>query len=132
MSERNHVSISSSKIAVDGLLAHPYRRYLLYYLHLYANPVQLADVAHQITIWETNKPADDLLKKRLRIYTALYHDHLPELIDSDIVEYNQEEDMLELGPPAAELVPAIERRFRDDVDELLQAERCTFEESMSQ
>lgn len=131
MSEGRHPSSGLAGIDVDDLFAHPYRRYLLYYLYLYANPVQLPDVAHQITVWETNEPAKDHLQDRLRIYNALYHDHLPMLIEADVIEYNQEEDMIDRGTAAEALLPAVERSFRTEVDELLQAERCTFDDPNS-
>lgn len=126
MSESRHPSTKLSETDIEDLLAHPHRRYLLYYLSLYANPVRLPDVAHQITIWETSEPAKDHLQDRLRIYTSLYHDHLPKLTEIDIVEYSQEEDMIELGPTVEEFMPAIERRFHREVEDLLEAEHCTF------
>lgn len=127
MSKSEVPATKSSEASTDDLLSHPYRRYLLYYLYLYANPVQLPDIAHQITIWETKEPAKDHLQDRLRIYTSLYHDHLPKLTEVDVVEYNQEEDMVELGPAAEEYMPAVERRFRGEVGDLLEAEHCTFD-----
>lgn len=99
----------------------------VHYHYLYANSVRLPDVAHQITVWETNEPAKDHLQDRLRIYTDLYHDHIPMLTETDVVEYSQEEDMIELGAAAEALLPTVERRFRTEVDALLRAERCTFD-----
>ncbi|WP_226483271.1 DUF7344 domain-containing protein [Natrinema amylolyticum] len=129
MSGTQTISTDLSETDIEELLAHPSRRYLLYYLHRYANPVQLADVAHQITIWKLNEPADEHLQERLQIYLALYHDHLPPLAEADVVDYAQQEDMIELGPTAEQLIPALERNFRDEVVDLLEAEHCTFDRS---
>lgn len=37
--------------------------------------------------------------------------------------------MIELGPTAEQLIPALERKFRDEVVGLLEAEHCTFDRS---
>lgn len=111
---------------VGDLVAHPYRRYLLYTLYLYTPPLHLADIAHQITVWETGDPAEQHLDKRLDVYMALYHDHLPDLIDADVVSYEQETDMVDQGPLGKRLKPVVAREFGDEVEALLAAEAGTF------
>lgn len=91
------------------------RRYLLYCLHVYANPVTLADAAERITRWERDDPADELLDARLQVYMSLYHDHVPELADAGLVAYSQEEDMVELTDRATRIREALERTAERDL-----------------
>jgi len=53
---------------------------------------------------------------------SLYHDHLPALAGADVVRYEQDEDMVELGPAADGLTPSLETRLRREIDDLLGAE----------
>ncbi|MDS0282863.1 DUF7344 domain-containing protein [Haloarcula onubensis] len=106
----------------EVLLSDRRRRYLLYCLHMYANPLRLPDIAHQVTVWERPDSPSVCLRERLETYMSLYHDHLPTLTDADVVEYEQDEDMVELGPAADRLRPSLETRLRRDIDELLGAE----------
>lgn len=107
---------------VKELLAHRRRRYLLYCLYLYSNPLKLADIADQLTIWGNDGPGDEYLRNRLRIYNSLYHDHLPAMQDADIVNYHQDDDMVDLGPAGKQLEPVIKEKWSAEATELLQAE----------
>lgn len=104
------------------------RRYLMYCLHLYSNPVRLSDIAYQITIWEGAATADDLARERHRTYMSLYHDHLPTLEEAGLVEYDQREDIVEVGPAGERLQDALEDRLAREIDDLLEAEHSTFGE----
>lgn len=105
---------------IEIALTHRYRRRLLYCLFTYANPVRLPDVAHQLTVWEHHEVDTS---ERLRIYNALYHDHLPALRGADLVTYHQRDDEVELGP-AAELVKrAIGDQLLSEIDDLAAADR---------
>jgi len=106
----------------ETLLSNRRRRYLLYCLHLYANPLKLPDIAHQVTGWERPDAPGVCLKARLETYMSLYHGHLPELASAGLVRYEQDEDMVELGSEAGRITPSLETRLRRDIDELLGAE----------
>jgi len=106
----------------ETLLSERRRRYLLYCLHLYANPLRLPDIAHQVTVWERPDSPEVCMNERLKAYMSLYHDHLPKLTSADVVRYEQDEDMVELGPDAGRIRPSLETRLRHDIDELLSAE----------
>ncbi|MFC7155732.1 hypothetical protein ACFQPA_09695 [Halomarina halobia] len=121
------MSEDQSDTGWEARLADRRRRYLLYCLHLYAPPLKLADVAHQLTVWETGEPADDRLDERLRIYMSLYHDHLPALIDSRLVDYRQDEDVVGPGPATERIEPLLKRALRADAADLLRAERAAFD-----
>jgi len=116
---------SLNAVVVDGateILAERRRRYILYCLYMYSNPVLLPDIAHQITIWEAPDDHSVGLEQRLQTYMSLYHDHVPTLVDDGVVEYDQPEDMLELGPAADRIESQLESCLQDEIDELLRAE----------
>jgi len=106
---------------VAELLSHRRRRYVLYCLYTYSNPMTLADVAELITRWESDGHADDHLRDRLRVYNDLYHDHLPALCDADLVVYSQAEDMVDLGPAGRALEPTIESRYAAEIGDVSRA-----------
>lgn len=125
----NGTDDSTRRAPCIDVMAHPYRRYLLYTLYLFTPPLQLADIAHQITVWETGEPADRHLDERLEVYMALYHDHLPELVDADVVDYDQRGDVVDLGPLGDRLKPVVAREFGGEVEALLEAEAGTFRDA---
>lgn len=106
---------------VAELLSHRRRRYVLYCLYAYSNPMVLADVAELITRWENDGRTDDHLRDRLRVYGDLYHDQLPVLCDADLVVYSQEEDMVDLGPAGRALEPTIESRYAAEIGDVSRA-----------
>lgn len=110
------------------LLAHQHRRYLLYCLVLYTPPMSLAMIADQLTVWtHASQSETQYLHERLLIYNALYHDHLPVLCDAAVVSYDQEDDMVDLGPAADRVEPAVFESLSDEISELLKAEQQTFD-----
>lgn len=119
MATNGHARMAETPLSLDtihGLLAAQRRRYTLYCLYLYANPMQLSDVAEQVTAWEHGVPAGDRLDERSRTYNDLYHSHVPKLADADVVAYSQEEDLLELAANAAQVRPYLERAADRDLD----------------
>ncbi|KAA9398716.1 hypothetical protein Har1130_10910 [Haloarcula sp. CBA1130] len=98
-----------------SLLSSHYRRYLLYGLSQYTTPVSLAVLTDTVTEFEHGTPAEQSRDERLRIYTALYHNHLPRLVDAGVVRYNQSEDIVDIGPNAPALVPLLESTIEHDL-----------------
>lgn len=94
--------------ALHDLLAARRRRYTLYCLYLFANPMRLPDVADRVTEWEDGRPGGTLPDRRLGAYMDLYHSHVPKLVDCDVMRYDQEGDVLELGHNAPQLRPYLE------------------------
>lgn len=128
MTTRNPGPTAGSRgedIATEGIehvLANSRRRYALYCLFLYANPMRLPDVADQVTVWEHADLPETYERERLRIYNSLYHDHLPVLRASGIVTYHQSDDMVELGPAASRIESEVQSYLVAEIDELLEAE----------
>lgn len=102
---------------VSDLLANRRRRYALYCLYVCTNPLTLPDIAQQVTEWEHNRPTEEILDARLRVYMSLYHDHVPKLEDANLVVYHQGDDMIELTETAASLAPPVEQLARAEIDE---------------
>lgn len=91
--------------------------------------MSLAMIADQLTVW-TGSPSTDAqyLRERLLIYNALYHDHRPVLCDADLITYDQEDDMVDLGPAADRVKPAVFQALSEEISRLLRAEQQTFDE----
>lgn len=102
---------------IHELIASRRRRYTLYCLYLYANPMRLSDVAGRIAEWEHGAPAADSLDERLAIYTSLFHVHVPKLSEADVVAYDRSDEMIELDRNAARLRPYLERAAEVDLEE---------------
>jgi hypothetical protein len=104
------------KLPIDTiyrLLSARRRRYTLYYLYRYENPVRLPDIADQITKWEG--PSPRLPKDSLHTYNDLYHCHIPKLADAGIVSYRQSEDVVSLDKNAVQLRPYLEQAAETDL-----------------
>jgi hypothetical protein len=116
------VTFRKREDAVADVVGHRRRRYLLYCLYIYSNPIKLTDIADQLIIWAKFEVGGTQRQEWLRIYKSLYHDHLPALQDADVVRYHEEDNMVELGPVGEQLEPTLERRYKTEVTDLLEAE----------
>ena len=73
----------------------------------------LGDLAEHVAAWENNTTIGSVAREtRSRVYTGLYHSHVPRLADMGIVEYDRETDMVSLTSKADAIVP-----YLDAVDE---------------
>ncbi|MFB6223971.1 MAG: hypothetical protein ABEH86_09930 [Haloarcula sp.] len=118
MSLEQDVTMTEEPLPFDkihSLLSARHRRYTLYCLYLYTNPIYLPDVAGQIAEWKHGRPEDELLDERLDIYISLYHNHIPKLADAGVVSYSQDEDMVELGCNAQQIRPHLEQAAEKDL-----------------
>ena len=84
--------------AVFESLAHRRRRYLLRCLCEFDDPMTLADLADEIASRENDAPITELSGEEVkRIYTSLYHTHVPKLAAVDLVRYDQDSDTVALA-----------------------------------
>jgi hypothetical protein len=107
---------TAEKLSIDTvyrLLAARRRRYALYCLYRYENPVRLPDVADHITEWETTDA--QLPEESMRTYNDLYHCHIPKLADAAIVSYYQSGDVVSLDRNAVQLRPYLEQAAEMDL-----------------
>lgn len=70
-------------------LAHPRRRYLLYTL-VEEPEWSLDDLAAKIAAWEQDVPREALRAEDIdRVFIELYHSHIPQLVEDDIVAFDE-------------------------------------------
>lgn len=75
------------------LVSHPRRRTALRCLQSYDTPLTLPDLADEVATAEYDRPLPDISATAVkRIYMALYHQHIPQLTEYDLVRYDQETD----------------------------------------
>lgn len=97
-------------------------RYLLYCIHLSGDSIGLPNAAHQVTVWTSPSAESVDPHRRLRTYMSLYHDVIPDLKEWNLVEYDQQSDVVELGPAAPDIRLRLQSRLRAEFDRLLSAE----------
>jgi hypothetical protein len=92
------VSLDSSSLSQTfDLLAHPHRRYVLYYLRRDSAVVDVARLATAIADWEGNHTAPTRSEDIEAIKTTLHHTHLPKLEAAGIVSTDANRNTVELG-----------------------------------
>lgn len=79
------------------LLAHPYRRYVLYHLTNETEVVSIETLATAITGWDGDQTGTARNNAVKTVETALRHIHLPKLADAGIVAFHQEAGTVELA-----------------------------------
>ncbi|THE66291.1 hypothetical protein D8Y22_03190 [Salinadaptatus halalkaliphilus] len=100
-----HEAATDSVDEALELLANSRRRRLLEVIRTYNESLTLADAAEEVAVRETGRPVPELSAELVaNVYISLYHDHLPRLVDADLLEYEQERDLV---APAA--IPSDER-----------------------
>lgn len=80
------------------------RRYVLHYLLQKDGQVTLKDLSTQIAAWENDTLRDAVTyKERMRVYTALKQSHLPKMVESNLVTFDEERSVIEPTAEASEL-----------------------------
>lgn len=99
-------------------LQNPRRRWTLRYLSDHSQPVNVSDLADQITAWEQGSTTSEIAPDaRKSVYNSLCQTHLPQLERHGIVEYDHESGQVGLAPNATQLErymplePAIDDRW---------------------
>jgi len=93
--------------AVSGvfkLLSHHRRRIAVQYLATQVGTTSVSDVADQIALLEGEHTRD----RYERICTSLVHTHLPKLADGGAIEYDPDQEVVELRDQAAGMLPYLE------------------------
>jgi hypothetical protein len=76
-------------------------RYVLVTLREAEGPVELQKLVDTVAAWETNKPIDLVSEEhRNRVFTSLRHSQLPKLAMMGLVEYDEDDDVVDRGPYA--------------------------------
>ena len=83
------------------LLANPRRRELLALVEEH-HEISLPDVADEVAVSEADAPIVDVDPDEvLEVYLSLYHDHVPRLVEAELVRYDQELDLVALRTEGA-------------------------------
>jgi len=106
----------------EMVLAHRYRRWLLYCLCTYTTPMYLPDIAQQLAVWDRPDDETEFIQIRLAVYNDLYYDHLPGLRDANLVTYHQQHDEIDVGSATADIKPVLRDQLAIEIDDLLAAE----------
>lgn len=84
------------------LLSEERRRYALYYLEQRDEPVTVDELAERIAEWEDDPTGHELPEDEYRgVEIELEHKHLPKASAAEFVEYDPDEEIVEVtGSPA--------------------------------
>jgi hypothetical protein len=103
-----------SQDVVFEMLYNPRRRQVLAYLFAQDGPVDIDDVIVQVAAWENDTTVDAVSEsERRRIYVSLYQTHIPTLDDAGLVEYDEDEETVELTDRARD----VDRHLGADSDQ---------------
>lgn len=80
------------------------RRYVLHCLKTSKTPMALADLADELVRWETDDSPSAVQDLREKVYTSLYHCHLPKLANKGLIDFDTDQNLVS---------------FREDADDFL-------------
>lgn len=99
-----------SQSAVFMLLSHTFRRSVVDCLCEYGEALTLADLADEVACRCRDEAIEAIDATEVkRIYMALYHTHLPKLVEYDVVEYDQERDLVAPTERAEDIVEYLDQ-----------------------
>lgn len=88
---------------VFEILSNTRRRMMLYYLRQNDGSATVKELAEQIAALENDVDVEDLQRQQQkRVYVSLYQTHIPKLERAGIIEYDDEEGLVELTSRADE------------------------------
>lgn len=77
------------------LLADRRRRLTLAVVRDHAEALTLPDVADEVAVREYDRPLSEISGETVaEVYTSIYHDHLPRLVEVGLLEYDQQRDLV--------------------------------------
>ncbi|MFC7248974.1 hypothetical protein ACFQJ5_03860 [Halomicroarcula sp. GCM10025324] len=107
----NPDAISNAVLKLDHVhdaLGHPRRRYLCYTL-LEQTEWSLTDLATKIAAWEADVPEHEVGDdQRTAVYVSLYHTHVPNLVEREVVSYDPETETLSTAANTQQIISALE------------------------
>jgi hypothetical protein len=105
-----------SQDEIFEILSNRRRRYVLHCLKQHNDGVQLGEVSEQVAAWETDKTVRDVdTAERKRVYTSLQQCHLPQMDKKGVVNFEQEQGIIELGEAAEDVDVYMEVTKRFDL-----------------
>ncbi|MFC4248608.1 hypothetical protein ACFOZ7_17025 [Natribaculum luteum] len=97
------------------LLANRRRRYLLYALREYDEPIELSKLAEQVAGWEHDVPPDEVAKNEYKsVYVSSVQCHVPKLADSGVVDHDESNHTVVLSDNFEQLQPYLQLVMLDE------------------
>jgi hypothetical protein len=98
------------------LLSNHRRRYALHYLQQNGDGATLGELADHVAAWENDVDTDVVTHdQRKRVYTSLQQVHLPRMDEMNVVEFDDRQGHVTIGPAAEDLDIYLEIVQDDDV-----------------
>lgn len=105
--EQTNTQTDAETLSLDlifDVLKNERRRRVIRYLRDYESQVSLSDLAEHIAALENDTEVASITSsQRKRVYVGLYQCHLPKMADMEIIEFNQDRGIIELGEKAPQL-----------------------------
>lgn len=100
----------SNEMNVDrifGTLSNEYRRIILTHLLEQQSPIPIEDLVDRVVAEDTggHAPREDL---RNRVRMSLYHNHLPKLADSNMIDFDTERGLIAVKEAAYDAEPYLD------------------------
>ncbi|MFC4438530.1 MULTISPECIES: DUF7344 domain-containing protein [Natrialbaceae] len=90
---------------VYRLLSHVYRQALLGCLDQHDVPLAVADAAEEVARDCKSEPISEIPEAEVKkIYLALTHSHVPQLVEENVITYDQEQNLIALTERGKHLV----------------------------
>ena len=97
------------------LLANRRRRYLLYALRDYDEPVTLSELAEHVAGWEHNMPPSEVPKNDYKsVYVSSVQCHVPKLDDAGVVDHDPRNHTVILDDSFEQLEPYLRLVVKDE------------------
>ncbi len=97
------------------LLANRRRRYLLYALREYDEPIELSKLAEQVAGWEHDVPPEDVAKNEYKsVYVSSVQCHVPKLADAGVVDHDESNHTVVLSDNFEQLQPYLQLVMLDE------------------
>lgn len=92
--------VRADGVDVDALfdvLSNSRRRFVVALLDGYSRPMAMADVATELTNWESDPSGDETTDDQVTSrYIELYHVHVPKMADEGVIVHDQDRNTIEL------------------------------------
>ncbi|MXR50745.1 hypothetical protein GRX03_03880 [Halovenus sp. WSH3] len=86
------------------LLSNHRRRFTLHRLQQAEDGIELGELAEQVAAWENEIPREEIsYDQRKRVYTSLQQVHLPRMDEMGVVDFDDREGTVAIGPAAEEV-----------------------------
>lgn len=95
---------SPASLDIDAIKS-PFRQEILFYVADRDTPASRETLAKHLAAWEAEMNVGSVsAEERERIHVVLHHKHLPQLVDAGLIEYDQQDLVVDLTEYAEKLL----------------------------